>query len=92
MQKTKVGVIGCGNISSIYLEVGQTFEILEIAAVADLIPERAQAQAAKYGIPRACSVEELLADPEIEIVINLTTPNAHAGGRVESSAGRQVGI
>ena len=78
MQKIKVGVIGCGNISGIYLEVGQTFELLEIVAVADLIPERAQAQAAKYGIPRACSPEELLADPEIEIVINLTIPNAHA--------------
>ncbi len=78
MKKTKVGVIGCGNISSIYLEVGQTFEMMEIAAVADLIPERAQAQAAKYHIPRACPVDELLADPEIQIVINLTIPNAHA--------------
>lgn len=78
MEKTKVGVIGCGNISSIYLEVGQTFQIIDIAAVADIIPERAQAQADKYGIARACSVDELLADPEIKIVINLTIPNAHA--------------
>ena len=78
MKKIKVGVIGCGNISSIYLEVGQTFDVMEIAAVADLVPERAQAQAAKYQIPRACSVDDLLADPEIQIVINLTIPNAHA--------------
>jgi predicted dehydrogenase len=91
MQKNKVGVIGCGNISGIYLEMGQTFEILEIAAVADLIPERAQAQAAKYGIARACSVDELLADPEIKIVINLTIPNAHAEvGLKAVQAGKSV--
>lgn len=91
MQKTKVGVIGCGNISGIYLEVGQTFEILEIAAVADLIPERAQAQAEKYGIPRACSVKEILADPDIQIVINLTIPNAHAEvGQKVVEAGKSV--
>lgn len=91
MEKTKVGVIGCGNISGIYLEVGQTFQILEIAAVADLIPERAQAQAAKYGIARACSVEELLADSQIKVVINLTIPNAHAEvGQKVVEAGKSV--
>ncbi len=89
--KTKVGVIGCGNISSIYLEVGQTFECMQIAAVADLISERAQAQAARFNIPRACSVQELLADPEIEIVINLTIPNAHASvGLAAVEAGKSV--
>ncbi len=78
MKTTKAGIIGCGNISGIYLKNGQeTFEILEITACADLIPERAQAQADQYGVDRACSVEELLADREIEIVINLTTPQAH---------------
>ncbi len=91
MDKTKVGVIGCGNISGIYLQVGQTFEVMEITAVADLLPERAQAQAAKYGIPRACSVAELLADPEIQIVINLTIPNAHAEiGQKSVEAGKSV--
>lgn len=47
-------------------------------AVADLISERAEAKAEEYNIPKACSVDELLDDPEIEIVINLTIPNAHA--------------
>lgn len=90
-KKTKVGVIGCGNISSIYLEVGQTFEIMEIAAVADLIPERAQAQAAKYKIPCACSVDDLLNNPEIDIVVNLTIPNAHASvGLAAVEAGKSV--
>lgn len=78
METTKVGIIGCGNISGIYLKNSQeTFEILEVAACADLIPERAQDQAETHGVACACSVDELLADPEIEIVINLTTPQAH---------------
>lgn len=77
-KKVNVGIVGCGNISSIYLEMGQTFEILNIAAVADIIPERAKAQAEKYRIPRALSVVEMMADPSIEIILNLTIPNAHA--------------
>jgi predicted dehydrogenase len=76
--KTNVGVIGCGKISSIYLQAPATFDILNIVACADIDMERARAQAARYNIPRACTVEELLADPDIEIVLNLTIPAAHA--------------
>ncbi|MBP1931343.1 Gfo/Idh/MocA family protein [Ammoniphilus resinae] len=76
--KVKVGVIGCGTISGIYFKAGQTFDILDIAACADLDVSRAKAKAAEFNIPKACSPEELLADPEIEIVINLTIPKAHA--------------
>lgn len=78
MEKVKVGIIGCGKISGIYMENCQKFEILELAACADMDLNRAQEQADKYGIPKVYSVEELLADPEIEIVINLTIPAAHA--------------
>jgi predicted dehydrogenase len=75
--KTNVGVIGCGQISSIYLEAPRTFDILNIVACADLDMGRAKAQAERFGVPKACTVEELLADPEIEIVINLTIPKTH---------------
>jgi predicted dehydrogenase len=78
MKTTKIGIVGCGNISGIYLEAGRVFDILEIVACADLLPERASAKAAEYHISKACSVQELLADPEIEIVVNLTIPRAHA--------------
>jgi len=74
---TKVGIIGCGAISGVYFEAGKTFEILDIVACADIIPERAQAKAEQYQVPKACTPEELLADPEIEIVVNLTIPKAH---------------
>ncbi|MBS4220791.1 Gfo/Idh/MocA family oxidoreductase [Bacillus sp. FJAT-49711] len=78
MKSVKVGIIGCGNISSIYCQAGQKFDVLDIIAVADLDFERAKARAEEYKIPNAYTVEELLADPEIEIVINLTIPKAHA--------------
>ncbi|RCX22679.1 putative dehydrogenase [Fontibacillus phaseoli] len=78
MDKIKVGIIGCGKISSIYMENCPKFEVLDLTACADLDLNRAKEQAAAYGIPRACSTEELLADPEIDIVINLTVPAVHA--------------
>lgn len=54
-------------------------EILDIRACADLDMPRARAVAAQYGIDRACSPAELVADPHIDIVVNLTVPQAHAG-------------
>ena len=76
--KTNLGIIGCGKISSIYFDTLRTFDELDILACADIDMERARAQANRYSIPRACSVQELLADPKIELIVNLTIPNAHA--------------
>ncbi len=78
MKRVKVGVVGCGNISDIYLSnCTGVFDILEVAAVSDLMEERARKKAEKYGIKKACTTEEIMADPEIEIVLNLTTPGVH---------------
>lgn len=77
LRPVKIGIVGCGNISGIYFKAGKTFSILDIAACADLDLGRAKAKAEENGIPKACTTEELLADPEIEIVVNLTIPNAH---------------
>ena len=74
----KVGVIGCGNISGIYFTNMKKMETLEVAACADLIMERAESSAKQHGIPKACTPAELLADPSIEMVVNLTIPKAHA--------------
>lgn len=93
MQKVKVGLIGCGMISSIYLKnCTQTFgHILEVAACADLVPELARKRAEEFNIPAACTVEELLANPEIEIVINLTAPVSHAPINLKAlQAGKHV--
>jgi predicted dehydrogenase len=73
----KLGIVGCGNISSIYCENAKKLEALDLVACADLIAERAEARAKEFNIPKACTTEELLADPEIEIVLDLTVPKAH---------------
>lgn len=87
----KVGIIGCGNISAAYLRNGETFEILDFIACADIVLERAQERAAEFGVPMACSPEELLADPEIEMVINLTIPAVHGEvGMAALDAGKHV--
>jgi len=78
MDRTKIGIVGCGNISGIYLEVSRSFEDIEVVACSDIIPERAKERAQKYNVPKACTVEDLLSDREIEIVLNLTPPIAHA--------------
>jgi len=80
MRKVVAGVIGTGQISGIYLKnLTETFEgIIEVKAVADRMPELAAIRAEQYNIPNVWSVEQLLADPEIEIVLNLTAPDAHA--------------
>jgi predicted dehydrogenase len=92
VRQVKIGVVGCGKISSIYLKnCTQMFGVLDVAAVADLVPELAQQRAEEFNIPRTCTVEELLADPEIEIVLNLTTPKAHAALNMQAlEAGKHV--
>ena len=77
-KKVNVGIIGCGVISAAYLKGCRLFDILNVVACADLIPERARARAEEFGVPKAYSVEALLADPEVELVINLTIPKVHA--------------
>jgi predicted dehydrogenase len=73
----RMGVIGCGAISGAYLNMAKSFPVVEVAACADLEVDRARAKAEEFGVPRACSVEELLADESIGLVLNLTVPKAH---------------
>ena len=77
MKKIQIGVIGCGNISDAYFKGAARSELIQVKACADMRPEAAQEKAALYGI-QAMSIDALLADPEISIVVNLTIPMAHA--------------
>lgn len=76
--KVKIGVIGTGDIFGAYVRGCRGFDILEIAACADIDRRKAKAKAEEFDIPRVCSVEDLLADAEIQIAVNLTVPKAHA--------------
>ncbi|WP_217181853.1 Gfo/Idh/MocA family protein [Streptomyces sp. AC495_CC817] len=72
-----VGVIGAGNISDQYLSNLTSFPDLRVLAIADVIEERAHAQARAYGIPSSGGVDTVLDDPDIAIVVNITPPAAH---------------
>jgi predicted dehydrogenase len=75
----RVGVVGCGNISNAYFEHSQPFsDYIKIVACADLDVVRAKAKAAERGLSKGGSVREILEDPEIDIILNLTIPAAHA--------------
>jgi len=77
MKPVKVGLVGSGFISGIYLENSKVFNSFDVVACADLLIERAQGRAEGYGVPKVCSTEEIMVDSEIEIVLNLTTPDGH---------------
>ena len=76
MTKLGIGIIGCGNISTAYLKLAPLFKGLEVRAVADINMEAATARAAEFSV-KAQSVDDLLANPALDIVINLTIPDAH---------------
>ena len=90
MSSLNVGVIGCGNISGIYLQNIPAYRGITLRACADMRPEVAQAQAGRFGI-EAMSVDQLLASGDIDLVVNLTTPAAHFGVSLAAlSAGKHV--
>lgn len=76
MEKLGLGIIGCGNISTSYLRLAPLFKGLEVRAVADINMDSAKARATEFNT-RAQSVDDLLANPEVDVVINLTIPEAH---------------
>ena len=78
MQTVKTAIVGCGSISDIYMHniTSGKFQILELVGCSDLVVERMNASAEKYGIA-PMTLEQICADPSIEMVINLTTPAAH---------------
>jgi predicted dehydrogenase len=86
-----VAVVGCGTISNQYLTNLTAFGDIAVVATADIEVDRAQAQAEKYGVPHAGTVAEALARADVELVVNLTIPAAHADvANAAVSAGKHV--
>lgn len=77
MERVRTGVLGCGAVSKQYLPIVTRAAGLEVLAVADVVPELAEAAGREFGIPKRVSPAELLADPDIELVMNLTPIMAH---------------
>lgn len=78
MKKFKVGLIGCGVISDIYLKTCQQFDVLDIVACASLDIEESRTKARQYNIPKACHPDDIILDPNIDCVLNLTIPSSHS--------------
>ena len=76
MDKLGIGIVGLGNISAAYLKASKDFPILDIRAVADMNPAAAKARADEFGL-KAVGIDELFADPSIDIILTLTIPKAH---------------
>ena len=86
-----VGIIGAGNISDTYLENLNSFPDIEVLIVGDLLPERARAQAEKHGVPAFGTAEDVLAHPDVELIVNLTLPASHvAVSSAALAAGKHV--
>jgi predicted dehydrogenase len=74
----RIGILGCGHVSDQYFEGLALHDSLAVVACADLDRARAEQKAAEHGVPRACLPDELLADAGLELIVNLTPPQAHA--------------
>lgn len=86
-----IGMIGCGVISGQYLKSFDRLRTVNLVAVADLIPDRAAAAAEGRAGVRACTVTELLTAADVELVVNLTLPGAHAEIALQAiAAGKSV--
>lgn len=89
-EPVRVGLIGCGTISPAYLKASATFEVMHIVACADINQAAAKARSEEFGIP-ALSVDSLLSDSGIEVVLNLTVPKAHVEvNRLALDAGKHA--
>ncbi len=77
-ENLRIGVMGCGNISTTYFKYAPLFKGIEITACADLSPYMAKARASEYGVT-VMTPKALIASPDIDIILNLTVPDAHFG-------------
>ena len=85
-----VGIIGCGNISTTYFSLAPLFKGLKVLACSDLNMNAAELRAEEYGV-KAQTIEDLLANDELDIIVNLTIPDAHyAVSRRILEAGKHV--
>lgn len=77
-KRVKTAIVGCGIVSHVYMRnLTELFSIIEVVAISDLRPELAEEASRTYGIPKIMTVAEIAADPEIELVVNLTATAVH---------------
>lgn len=78
MQPVRTAVVGCGKISDIFIRnLSQLFSITDLTALCNRTASVAEAKAEQFGIKNVMTLEEIAASDEIELVVNLTPPEAH---------------
>ncbi len=91
MRTINVGIVGCGNISGVYFTNISTFRGTRVVACADLDTAKAEAAAARHGVRCEPTVSDLLNAPDVDVVVNLTVPKAHAQVTLDAlRAGKHV--
>ena len=93
MSVQRIGVVGSGNISGIYLKnlTGMFAGRVKVTAVTDLIEERAAKVSVDYGIPHIKKASDLINSPDVDIILNITEPYNHYGVALEAvKAGKHV--
>ncbi|SCX98197.1 Predicted dehydrogenase [Microbacterium sp. LKL04] len=86
-----VGIVGAGVISQTYLENLTSFPDVKVVAIGDMIPERAKAKAEEHGVPSWGTLEDVLGNPDVELVVNLTIPESHIAVSSQAvAAGKHV--
>jgi len=88
---TGVGIVGCGNISNVYAAKLSALPFVDLVACADVLPDRAKALAEKHGVPKVLTPDALIADDDVQVVVNLTIPQAHCAVSLQAvAAGKSV--
>ena len=91
MKPLRVGIVGIGNISGIYLKNLSAFEATTVVAVADLDRPRAEKAAEEHGVPNVLTADELIAHDDVDLVLNLTIPAAHGAVAIQAvESGKHV--
>lgn len=91
MQPIRVGIIGVGNVLNQYLDKIGVHPDVDVIALADVNAEAVTRRATEYAIPKALTPDELFADSDVELVLNLTPPNLHAPVSLQAiAAGKHV--
>ena len=84
MKKLKVGLIGCGKISNIYLSNLKKYDLIEVLCCSGLDLDESESKAKEFNIPIACSPEEVLKNKNVDAILNLTVPKSHAEVKFKS--------
>ncbi|MFP3397627.1 Gfo/Idh/MocA family oxidoreductase [Brevibacterium sp. SIMBA_078] len=91
MEPIRVGIIGVGNVLNQYLDKIGVHPDVDVVALADVNADAVTRRATEYSIPKALTPDELFADQDVELVLNLTPPNLHAPVSLQAiNAGKHV--